>query len=56
MSRDSYNHLKRHLLENKQNILLNIVQEHLFVDGGCDTVSHILCVVFWEVFILLQPE
>ena len=33
MSRDSYNHLKRYLLENKQSILLNIVQDHLFIDG-----------------------
>ena len=33
MSRDSYTHLKRHLQENKQNLLLNIVQEHLFIDG-----------------------
>ncbi len=33
MSRDSYNHLKRHLLEKKHNKLLNIVQEHMFIDG-----------------------
>ena len=33
MSRDSYNHLKRHLQEKKQKLLLNIVQEHLFIDG-----------------------
>ena len=32
MSRDSYNHLKRHLQEKKQNQLLNIIQEHLFID------------------------
>jgi len=32
MSRDSYNHLKRHLQEKKHNVLLNIVQEHLFID------------------------
>ena len=33
MSRDSYNHLKRHLLEKKQKILLTIIQDHLFIDG-----------------------
>ncbi|ELT88262.1 hypothetical protein CAPTEDRAFT_225253 [Capitella teleta] len=32
MSRDSYNHLKRHLLEQKLNILLTIIQDHLFID------------------------
>ena len=33
MSRDSYNHMKRYLMEKKMNILLNIIHEHLFVDG-----------------------
>ena len=33
MSRDSYNHLKRYMMEKKQHILLNIIHEHLFVDG-----------------------
>ena len=33
MSRDSYNHLKRHLQEKKHHKLLNIIQEHLFIDG-----------------------
>ena len=33
MSRDSYNHLKRYLQENKQTTLLNIVHEHMFIDG-----------------------
>ncbi|KAK3083461.1 hypothetical protein FSP39_023256 [Pinctada imbricata] len=32
MSRDSYNHLKRHLQEKKMKPLLNIIQEHLFID------------------------
>lgn len=34
MSRDSYNHLKRYLQENKMKPLLNIIQEHLFIDGN----------------------
>ena len=34
MSRDSYNHLKRHLQEKKHHKLLNIIQEHLFIDGN----------------------
>ena len=33
MSRDSYNHLKRYLLDKKHTVLLNIIQEHLFIDG-----------------------
>ena len=33
MSRDSYTHLKRHLQEKHLNVLLNIIQEHLFIDG-----------------------
>ncbi|KAK3575934.1 hypothetical protein CHS0354_006251 [Potamilus streckersoni] len=32
MSRDSYTHLKRHLQEKQLNLLLNIIQEHLFID------------------------
>ncbi|KAK2193410.1 hypothetical protein NP493_13g06024 [Ridgeia piscesae] len=32
MSRDSYNHLKRYLLDKKHTVLLNIIQEHLFID------------------------
>ncbi|XP_022326421.2 transcription initiation factor TFIID subunit 5-like [Crassostrea virginica] len=32
MSRDSYNHLKRYLQENKMKPLLTIIQEHLFID------------------------
>ncbi|XP_041374129.1 transcription initiation factor TFIID subunit 5-like [Gigantopelta aegis] len=32
MSRDSYTHLKRHLQEKRLNLLLNIIQEHLFID------------------------
>lgn len=32
MSRDSYNHLKRHLQEKEMKPLLNIIQEHLFID------------------------
>ena len=46
MSRDSYNHLKRHLLENKQSVLLNIVNEHLFVDG--EFVVYVAFAVFAE--------
>ncbi|XP_050418483.1 transcription initiation factor TFIID subunit 5 [Patella vulgata] len=32
MSRDSYTHLKRHLQDKQLNLLLNIIQEHLFID------------------------
>ncbi|KAL5005773.1 hypothetical protein ScPMuIL_016931 [Solemya velum] len=32
MSRDSYNHLKRHLQEKQMKLLLTIIQEHLFID------------------------
>ncbi|XP_060561519.1 LOW QUALITY PROTEIN: transcription initiation factor TFIID subunit 5-like [Ruditapes philippinarum] len=32
MSRDSYTHLKRYLQEKQLNLLLNIIQEHLFID------------------------
>ncbi|XP_067687895.1 transcription initiation factor TFIID subunit 5-like [Haliotis asinina] len=32
MSRDSYTHLKRHLQEKQLSRLLNIIQEHLFID------------------------
>ncbi|XP_052812149.1 transcription initiation factor TFIID subunit 5-like isoform X1 [Mya arenaria] len=32
MSRDSYTHLKRFLQEKHMNVLLNIIQEHLFID------------------------
>lgn len=32
MSRDSYNQLKRHLQDKQLNLLLNIIQEHLFID------------------------
>ncbi|CAI9728746.1 transcription initiation factor TFIID subunit 5-like [Octopus vulgaris] len=32
MSRDSYNQLKRHLQDKQLNLLLTIIQEHLFID------------------------
>jgi transcription initiation factor TFIID subunit 5 len=32
ISRDSYNQLKRFLTDKKQTVLLNILQEHLFLD------------------------
>ncbi|WAR09502.1 TAF5-like protein [Mya arenaria] len=32
MSRDSYTHLKRFLQEKHMNVLLNIIQEHMFID------------------------
>ena len=56
MSRDSYNHLKRHLLDRKQNILLNIVQEHLFIDGWLHTISSyrvcVSCFVLFRRFVV----
>lgn len=32
MSRDSYTHLKRHLQERHMTLLINMIQEHLFID------------------------
>lgn len=32
MSRDTISILKRHLQEKKHNLLLNIIQEHLYLD------------------------
>lgn len=32
MSRDTLSLLKRHLVEKKHNIVLNIIQEHLYID------------------------
>ena len=34
MSRDSYTHLKRHLQEKHLTLLINIIQEHLYIEGN----------------------
>jgi transcription initiation factor TFIID subunit 5 len=33
MSRESYTHLKRHLMERHQNKLLTFIQEKIYIDG-----------------------
>ena len=53
MSRDSYNHLKRYLLDKKHTVLLNIIQEHLFIDGK------ICSSLYWleeKVFVFIQKD
>ena len=48
MSRDSYNHLKRHLQEKKHHKLLNIIQEHLFIDGKDGDIN--VPILWWYLF------
>jgi transcription initiation factor TFIID subunit 5 len=32
MSRDSYTHLKRHLQEKQRTLLINMINEHLYIE------------------------
>ena len=42
MSRDSYTHLKRHLQERHLTVLINMIQEHLFIEGRCSFATRII--------------
>ncbi|KAH9499134.1 Transcription initiation factor TFIID subunit 5 [Bulinus truncatus] len=46
MSRDSYTHLKRHLQEKRLSPLLNIIQDHLFIDGKFSLLDFLLLYVW----------
>ena len=42
MSRDSYTHLKRHLQERHLTVLINMIQEHLFIEGLCSFATRVI--------------
>ena len=58
MSRDSYTHLKRHLQERHLTVLINMIQEHLFIEGRCFFATRVigghLALTFFSFFFCLD--
>lgn len=46
MLRDSYNRLKRFIKEKSLNSLMSIVDDHLIVDGNCDSMKSAIVIDF----------